>query len=63
MTKELRLHSGLSNIRVNDLHDGQGGISVHIDSGMDNLMATLDREQQHFLLMYLQERRNPKDQS
>lgn len=54
--KELRLRSGLSNMRVNDLHDGQGGISVHIDSGMNSLLATLDRNQQHFLFMYLKER-------
>lgn len=54
--KELKLPRGLTTLRVNDMHDGSGAIVLHIDSGMNSLLTSLDRAQQHLLMLYLQER-------
>lgn len=54
--QELRLNGSLSTMRVNDLHDGGGGVVVQVDAGMNSLSAILDRNQQHLLFLYLQER-------
>ena len=54
--QELRLSGSLTSARVNDLHDGRGGIVIHVEAGMNSLSVTLDRGQQHMLLLYLQER-------
>jgi ammonia channel protein AmtB len=54
--KELKLRGSLTSARVNDLHDPAGGIVIHIEAGMNSLSVTLDRNQQHLLLLYLKER-------
>lgn len=54
--QELRLNSALSTLRVNDLQDNSGHIVIHVDAGLNTLSATLDRNQQHLLFLYLKER-------
>lgn len=57
--KELVLRSGLTKLRVNDLHDRDRSIVLTIDTNdtsASSLLCTLDRSQQHFLMMYLQDR-------
>jgi hypothetical protein len=55
--QELRLSGPLSTMmRVNDLHDGRGGIVVHVESGLNSLSVPLDRNLQYMLFLYLQAR-------
>lgn len=57
--QELVLDSPINRMRANDLHDGAGGIAIQIENapiGHSSMMMTLDRGQQHLLMLYLQER-------
>lgn len=57
--KELVLDSPINRMRVNDLHDGNGGLALLIENapiGRSSMMMTLDRSQQQLLMLYLQER-------
>ena len=57
--KELVLDSPINRMRANDLHDGKRGIALITENapvGRSSMMITLDRGQQHLLMLYLQER-------
>lgn len=59
--KELVLDSQINRMRVNDIYDDGGTIAMIIENapvGRSSMMMTLDRNQQHLLLLYLQERLN-----
>lgn len=59
--KELLLDSEINRMRVNDLYDDDRSIAVIIENapvGRSSMMMTLDRHQQHLLMLYLQERLN-----
>lgn len=57
--RELVLDSPINKMRVNDIYDDGGTIAVIIENapvGRSSMMMTLDRGQQHLLMLYLQER-------
>lgn len=60
--KELVLSGGLTRMRVNDLQDGDGQICLIVEANSKagrttpSMLAVLDRNDQHLLLLYLQER-------
>ncbi len=61
--RELKLNGGLTDLRVNET---EGFLAVIIetrksfkgDTVTSSMMAMLDRDQQHLLMLYLQERLN-----
>lgn len=56
--KELVLDGGLNEVRLNDAYDGEHVVLQINNSpvGRSSMMAMLDRNQQHLLMLYLQER-------
>lgn len=62
--KELILPGGLTKMRVNDMHDGDGQVVFIIEANskagreVPSMLCTIDRAQQHMLFLYLQERLN-----
>lgn len=57
--KELMLESPINRMRVNDLYDDGQTVALTIENapvGRSSMMMTLDRDQQHLLMLFLQER-------
>lgn len=57
--KELRLDGQMNSVRVTDIHSGDREIAIFVSNepvGHSSMMAILDRNQQHLLMLYLQER-------
>lgn len=63
--KELKLNGGVTDLRVNDVSSEDGVYlaftietrrSFKGDTSTSSMLAMLDRDQQHLLMLYLQER-------